>query len=138
MVNLAKQGHCKRTRSVGIIEGADKRPLRGRRSASGGESLTRPRSKPSAPLGRTAELETERLYGHFIGDSGGYRPEAERKGMKDPIPAYRRRLLDETLVSAADMTALEAKVQAEVDAAMRFGRESEYPDATDALERLYA
>jgi TPP-dependent pyruvate/acetoin dehydrogenase alpha subunit len=36
------------------------------------------------------------------------------------------------------MTSLEAKVQGQVDEAMRFGRESEYPDATDALERLYA
>jgi acetoin:2,6-dichlorophenolindophenol oxidoreductase subunit alpha len=88
--------------------------------------------------GSILELETERLHGHFIGDSGGYRPEAERKGMKDPIPGYRQRLLRENAASEADMAALEAKVQQQVDEAMRFGRDSEYPDATDALQCLYA
>jgi pyruvate dehydrogenase E1 component alpha subunit len=88
--------------------------------------------------GTILELETERLHGHFIGDSGGYRPEAERKGMKDPIPAYRQRLLGENAASAADVAALEAKVQQQVDEAMRFARDSEYPDATEALQRLYA
>jgi TPP-dependent pyruvate/acetoin dehydrogenase alpha subunit len=58
--------------------------------------------------------------------------------MIDPIPAYRERLLSEKVASAADMTALEAKVQQQVDEAMRFGRESEYPEASDALKRLYA
>ena len=84
------------------------------------------------------ELETERLHGHFIGDSGAYRPEAERKAMQHPIPAYCQRLLAENAVSPADMAALEAKVQTQVDVAMRFGRESAYPDASDALQRLYA
>lgn len=84
------------------------------------------------------ELETERLHGHFIGDSGAYRPEAERKAMQHLIPAYCQRLLAENAVSPADMAALEAKVPTQVDEAMRFGRESAYPDASDALQRLYA
>jgi TPP-dependent pyruvate/acetoin dehydrogenase alpha subunit len=36
------------------------------------------------------------------------------------------------------MTALEATVQQQVDEAMKFGRDSAYPDATEALQRLYA
>jgi pyruvate dehydrogenase E1 component alpha subunit len=88
--------------------------------------------------GTILELETERLHGHFIGDSGAYRPEEERKAMKDPIPSYRQRLLGEAAASAADITALEAKVQGQVDEAMKFGRDSDYPGATEALERLYA
>jgi pyruvate dehydrogenase E1 component alpha subunit len=88
--------------------------------------------------GTILELETERLHGHFIGDSGGYRPEAERKAMKDPIPSYRQRLVSEKLVTESEMAALESKVQTEVDEAMQFGRDSAYPDATEALERLYA
>ncbi len=88
--------------------------------------------------GTILELETERLHGHFIGDSGAYRPEAERKAMKDPIPTYRQRLLAENAATPADVAALEAKVQTQVDEAMRFGRESAYPDASDALQRLYA
>jgi TPP-dependent pyruvate/acetoin dehydrogenase alpha subunit len=88
--------------------------------------------------GTILELETERLHGHFIGDSGAYRPEAERKAMQDPIPAYRRRLLADDAASAAEITALEARVQLQVDEAMRFGRESAYPDAAEALQRVYA
>ena len=88
--------------------------------------------------GSILELETERLHGHFIGDSGGYRPEAERKAMKDPVPAYRQRLLAESVLSADELASLEARVQQQVDEAMRFGRESEYPAPEQALERLYA
>lgn len=88
--------------------------------------------------GSILELETERLHGHFIGDSGAYRPEAERKAMKDPVPAYAQRLLVEAVLPADELASLEARVQSEVDEAMRFGRESEYPAPEQALERLYA
>jgi pyruvate dehydrogenase E1 component alpha subunit len=103
--------------------------------AAAGRAVERARSGSG---GTILELETERLHGHFIGDSGGYRPEAERKSMVDPIPAYRERLLAETVATAADVIALEARVQAEVDEAMQFGRDSAYPEPTEALERLYA
>jgi pyruvate dehydrogenase E1 component alpha subunit len=103
--------------------------------AAAGRAVMRARSG----LGGTIlELETERLHGHFIGDSGGYRPEAERKAMIDPIPVYRARLQAEGVASATALAALETKVQTEVDDAMKFGRESAYPDASEALERLYA
>jgi TPP-dependent pyruvate/acetoin dehydrogenase alpha subunit len=88
--------------------------------------------------GTILELETERLHGHFIGDSGAYRPEEERKAMIDPIPMYRARLLAAAVLSVREMTALEAKVQHEVDEAMAFGRSSAYPQPTEALEKLFA
>ena len=88
--------------------------------------------------GTILELETERLQGHFIGDSSGYRPEDERKAMRDPIPSYRQRLLDDGAAAADELSALEARVQQEVDEAMRFGRDSDYPAPEQALERLYA
>jgi acetoin:2,6-dichlorophenolindophenol oxidoreductase subunit alpha len=42
------------------------------------------------------------------------------------------------VLTEADMTALEAKVKKEVDEAMKFGRESEYPAPAEALEKVYA
>jgi TPP-dependent pyruvate/acetoin dehydrogenase alpha subunit len=84
------------------------------------------------------ELQTERLHGHFIGDSADYRSKEEVAAQKDPIPLYRKRLLDEKVLSEADMKALEARVQQEVDAAMKFGRDSDYPAPAEALERVYA
>jgi TPP-dependent pyruvate/acetoin dehydrogenase alpha subunit len=84
------------------------------------------------------EIETERLHGHFIGDSAGYRSKDEVAGQKDPIPVYRKRLLDEKARTAADMETLEANVKEEVDAALKFARDSEYPAPTEALDRVYA
>jgi acetoin:2,6-dichlorophenolindophenol oxidoreductase subunit alpha len=84
------------------------------------------------------ELQTERLHGHFIGDSADYRSKEEVAAQKDPIPLYRKRLLDEKVISEADLKTLEARVQAEVDAAMKFGRDSDYPAPAEALERVYA
>src|SRR6202012_5517882 len=79
------------------------------------------------------ELETERLHGHFIGDSAGYRSKEEVAGQKDPIPLYRKRLLDEKLLPGAEMESREAKVKKEVAAASQFGRDSEYPAPGEAL-----
>jgi pyruvate dehydrogenase E1 component alpha subunit len=84
------------------------------------------------------EIETERLHGHFIGDSAGYRSKEEVAGQKDPIPLYRQRLLAEKVLSAADLEALEAQVKQEVGAAIQFGRDSEYPAPNEALERVFA
>jgi acetoin:2,6-dichlorophenolindophenol oxidoreductase subunit alpha len=84
------------------------------------------------------ELETERLHGHFIGDSAGYRSKAEVGAQKDPIPLYRQRLIDEHVLAEAELRSLEQRVQAEVDEAMEFGRSSEYPAAEEALERVFA
>ena len=84
------------------------------------------------------EIQTERLHGHFIGDVAGYRSKEEVAAQKDPIPLYRQRLLDEKVLTAQELDALDARVKAEVDEAMKFGRESEYPAPNEALERVYA
>jgi pyruvate dehydrogenase E1 component alpha subunit len=84
------------------------------------------------------EIETERLHGHFIGDSAGYRSKEEVAGQQDPIPRYRQRLLVEKVLATAAMEALEARAKQEVSAAIRFARDSEYPAATAALDRVYA
>jgi pyruvate dehydrogenase E1 component alpha subunit len=84
------------------------------------------------------ELETERLHGHFIGDPAGYRPEAEREAQRDPIPVYRRRLLDSGVFDEAGLAALEAAVKQRVAASIQFARDSEYPEPAEALDKLYA
>jgi acetoin:2,6-dichlorophenolindophenol oxidoreductase subunit alpha len=84
------------------------------------------------------ELQTERLHGHFIGDSAGYRSKDEVEAQKDPLPLYRQRLLDEKVLTAAEADKLDAAVKQEVDEAIQFARDSEYPQATEALERVFA
>lgn len=84
------------------------------------------------------ELQTERLHGHFIGDSAGYRSKDEVAAQKDPIPLYRQRLIEEKVFTAADADKLDAAVKKEVDEAIQFARDSEYPAPTEALERVFA
>jgi pyruvate dehydrogenase E1 component alpha subunit len=84
------------------------------------------------------ELQTERLHGHFIGDSADYRSKEEVAGQIDPVAGYRVRLIEEKVISPADMDALDERIRAEVDTAIRFGRDSQYPAPTEALERVFA
>ncbi len=84
------------------------------------------------------ELQTERLHGHFIGDSAGYRSKDEVAAQKDPIPLYRARLLDEKVLTTAEAEKLEAAVKKEVDEAIQFARDSEYPAPAEALEKVFA
>jgi TPP-dependent pyruvate/acetoin dehydrogenase alpha subunit len=84
------------------------------------------------------ELQTERLHGHFIGDSADYRSKEEVAGQIDPVAGYRVRLIEEKIISPVDMDALDERIRAEVDAAVRFGRDSQYPAPTEALERVFA
>jgi len=88
--------------------------------------------------GSILELQTERLHGHFIGDAAGYRSKEEVAAQKDPIPLYRSRLLAEKVLTTAEMDVLETRIKKEVDEAMQFGRDSEYPAPAEALERVYA
>jgi pyruvate dehydrogenase E1 component alpha subunit len=84
------------------------------------------------------ELETERLHGHFIGDPASYRPEAEREAQRDPIPAYRRRLLENGVFDDPALSALEAAVKQRVARSIQFARDSDYPKPAAALDELYA
>jgi TPP-dependent pyruvate/acetoin dehydrogenase alpha subunit len=88
--------------------------------------------------GYILEIQTERLHGHFIGDSAGYRPKEEVAAQKDPIPLYRQRLLEEKAATGAELDALDARVKQEVDEAMKFGRDSDYPAPHEALEKVFA
>jgi len=42
------------------------------------------------------------------------------------------------VLSSADLESLEARVKKEVDEAIQFGRDSEYPAPNEALERVFA
>ena len=103
--------------------------------AAAGRAIERARSGAGPSI---LELETERLHGHFIGDSADYRNKAELAAQRDPIPIYRQRLLDQQVLSAGELQALETRVAGEVTDAIQFARDSEYPAPAEALERVYA
>jgi len=83
------------------------------------------------------EARTYRTVGHHEGDSvvGVYRTQAEVDEWKkrDPIPAFRSRLIEEFKVAtAAELDAIDAKVQKEMVEAVEFARASPLPDAATA------
>jgi TPP-dependent pyruvate/acetoin dehydrogenase alpha subunit len=84
------------------------------------------------------EFKTDRFAGHSRGDARGYRSreeEAEWKG-RDPIVRIRERLaltLDEGVLDETN-----AAVEAALDDAIEFARQSPLPRAEDALTDAYA
>ena len=78
------------------------------------------------------EAMTFRMLGHLFGADYSYVPrELTEKGIaEDPVPAFRRRLLD-MQVAEAELTAIEAGVEAEIDAAVSFAFDSPFPDPTE-------
>jgi pyruvate dehydrogenase E1 component alpha subunit len=64
--------------------------------------------------------------------------EVERWKARDPLGIQRARLLEAGLLDAEGLASLEAEVEREVEAAVRFARESDFPDASEAYEDVFA
>jgi pyruvate dehydrogenase E1 component alpha subunit len=86
------------------------------------------------------EARTYRWRGHHEGDAMLYRPKAEFEAWRanDPIPRFRGWLLGQGMLTEAAEQSLVDAVQAEVDAATEFARESPWPAPEAALEDVYA
>ena len=86
------------------------------------------------------EALTYRTRGHHEGDATAYRTKAELEAWraKDPIPRLRAWLLGQRFLTEADDQRLVEEVQAAVEAATAFARESPLPAPEDALEDVYA
>jgi pyruvate dehydrogenase E1 component alpha subunit len=85
------------------------------------------------------EIETSRLAGHFMGDGEQYRPAGEKEALqaKDPIPAYRQRLLEMGVLDERAAEEIAARARGRVDEAVLFARESPYPAPEEALEKVF-
>ena len=86
------------------------------------------------------EALTYRWRGHHEGDPMTYRPREELEAWraKDPIPRFGAWLRERGLLAAAEDARLHAEVQAEVDGATEFARQSPWPAPETALEDVYA
>jgi acetoin:2,6-dichlorophenolindophenol oxidoreductase subunit alpha len=86
------------------------------------------------------EAKTFRFMGHFFGDDGSYIDEttmAERVA-KDPVPALRQRLLDDGHAVESELATVESTASQQIDDALEFARESNYPDAAELNRDVYA
>lgn len=86
------------------------------------------------------ECKTWRWRGHFEGDPGAYKDPAEQEEwlQKDPIPRFAAKLIELKYATQAELDAIKAKVDAQIEAAIRFSQESPYPNPEDALTDVYA
>ena len=86
------------------------------------------------------ECKTYRLLGHFVGDPLVYRPEGEKAEWeaRDPIPRFREHLLQNGVADEDELGRIDTEVLAEVDQAVRFAKESPYPEAEEAMAHVYS
>ncbi|MEC2306573.1 MULTISPECIES: thiamine pyrophosphate-dependent dehydrogenase E1 component subunit alpha [Heyndrickxia] len=86
------------------------------------------------------ECVTYQNYGHFEGDAQTYKAEAEKAKQlneKDAIVQFKKFVLEQNLLSEADINSLEQKVEQEIEEAVKFGEDSPYPDPTELLKDVY-
>ncbi len=104
--------------------------------SAAGDAIARAREGQGPTL---IEIETARLAGHFMGDGEDYRPKGEKEGLKqrDPIPRYRRQLLDAELLDDISDTDLVEQAHARIEAAIRFAQDSEFLPPEAALEMVF-
>ena len=86
------------------------------------------------------EAKTYRYFGHYVGDPGLYRSkeEVEAAMERDPINSLEAKLAAAGVLAADEARALEARVRADVEAAVEFGRSSPEPADAAAFEDVYA
>lgn len=83
---------------------------------------------------------TYRHYGHHAGDPGtSYRTkeEVEEWKKKDPIKRLQKRLIEEKILSKAEIEEIQTAVERELDQAVKFAAESPEPSVEDALKDIY-
>ena len=88
------------------------------------------------------ECKTYRWQGHHVGDPATYRKrrsETEKEDWmkKDPIPALKEAVLKAGIASEEDFDKLARLVEDEIQAAVQFAVDSEYPPAEDAYTDVF-
>jgi acetoin:2,6-dichlorophenolindophenol oxidoreductase subunit alpha len=86
------------------------------------------------------ECVTYRRRGHYEGDPEKYRdPVAEQEwAERDPLAQLRRRALSEGWLDEAAAAAVEREAAAEIEHAVRFGRDSPFPEPDLSARLVYA
>jgi len=101
-----------------------------------GEAIQRARRGQGPSL---IEARAFRYYGHFVGDPQTYKTKEETETYKarDPIAAFKTRVLKHQLVSEEELTKMDTWARETVEEAVRFAEESPYPGAEECLSDVY-
>jgi len=101
-----------------------------------GEAIARARRGEGPSL---IEARAFRYYGHFVGDPQTYKTKEEMDGYKakDPITLFKKRVLENDLVSEPELTKIDDQVKKAIEEAVRFAEESPLPAPEDCLADVY-
>lgn len=86
------------------------------------------------------DCETCRWYGHFDKDPHNYRTKEEldecRK--RDPIPRFRKKLFDLGVLTDKEADSIQRETREEMEKAVQFARQSDFPDIQELFTDVYA
>ncbi|HEX9898379.1 MAG TPA: thiamine pyrophosphate-dependent dehydrogenase E1 component subunit alpha [Candidatus Methylomirabilis sp.] len=101
-----------------------------------GEAIDRARTGGGPTL---VEAKTYRFMGHYVGDPQTYRSkdEVEQWKKRDPIAMFRKRVVEEGKITAAELDAIDAAIAKEMEQAVEFARQSPEPDIEAALQDIF-
>lgn len=101
-----------------------------------GEAIARARRGEGPSL---IEARAFRYYGHFLGDAQTYKTEKEFESYKvrDPLTTFRKRVLENNLLSESELAKIDESVKGAIEEAVRFGEESTYPSPGECLSDVY-
>lgn len=85
------------------------------------------------------EAQTYRYFGHFEGDTIKYRSREEEQlyRSRDCIDRFRSTVLQQQMLSPADLDAIDARARETIEAAARFAEQSAMPTVDDLLTDVY-
>jgi pyruvate dehydrogenase E1 component alpha subunit len=85
------------------------------------------------------EMKTYRYKGHSVSDPQKYRSkdEVEEYKNQDPITKVAKKILENKYASEADLKAIDDKINAIVEASVKFAEESPWPDDSEVLKDVY-
>ena len=86
------------------------------------------------------EAMTYRYRGHSMADPVNYREmdEVEEWRINDPIDRFKTLVLAEGLITTGELEEIDGQVADEIEEAVRFARESPFPELDDLYKNVYA
>jgi pyruvate dehydrogenase E1 component alpha subunit len=85
------------------------------------------------------EIRTYRYKGHSVSDPAKYRTKEEVQEYldRDPVKQTEAKILKENIATEEEIKAIKAKIKKEIDNAVKFAEESEYPDPSELYTDNY-
>lgn len=102
-----------------------------------GEAVARARAGGGPTL---IEAVTFRFNGHVFGDADEYIDKAEKAAAiaADPVPRFRRWLIDQGYLTASALDEIDAEITEEINAAVEFALASPFPDLVELKRDVVA